>query len=321
MNDLTLLETDGPAPAPLTPETRASARQALLAEIGDPPVTRPRRLHRLAPLALVAASVTAAAVLVPALTGSGGGTAVALVATDPLTFPLSSALLDGRWDDAVFELDREGGFAAARYGAPLDGVSVTASLDGREPDVPDDARPVDLAGLDGRLFTGTVHDGSPRSAASTTVVWETDDGTWVSVRGTGDQADPGGVEEVAESLEQVAQPVDLTLQVAPRGWTVAAYKDDRVLVMAPQDGGTAQDLTVSLLDALPADLGAATGATDVRRVVVHGRDAEVGQVEATPEPTWVIAARTRAGRPFLLQAPGSFTRAQALEVAAGVSAG
>jgi hypothetical protein len=109
--------------------------------------------------------------------------------------------------------------------------------------------------------------------------------------------------------------VNLSLRLAPRGWSVDAYKDDRVLMMSPDAGPDEKDLTVSLVDAPSGDFTADLGAHDVTTARVHGRDASVGRTDEG----WIILAETSNRQWFSVSTPTTFTREQVIEVANGVS--
>lgn len=180
--------------------------------------------------------------------------------------------------------------------------------------IPGDHRAVDIAGSEGMLFHDEAFHGTPTGAPSVSVVWKDADGAWTRVTGEGSYADATRVESFAESLrDQPAggpQPAG-----APQGWSVDAYKDDRVLMMAPDGGPTDVDLTVSVVDEPSRDGGADYGARDLTTARVHGQDAQIGR---TAEG-WIILAETPRGRWYSVSAPKTFTREQVIEVANGVS--
>lgn len=309
MNVIALLDTHGPAP---TPGTAAldRARAALYAEIqadAQPavPVTRLRPAggfrRRVIGLGLAAATVAGAAVLTPTLLGLGGNTAIALGPAQPLAFPLTPTSVPAGLGEPVFERDSD--FWLAQYrGAGADRVSVIVpeSLDHWQ--IPSSATTVDVDGQQGLLFE--------QADGAVVVAWTEADGDVVGVSGRGEFADPARVEAFAESLTDRPQQVDLILSVAPSGWSATAYKQDRTVQYTGDDGS---NLTVTLVDELLAGLEG-YGATEVAQVEVSGRPASIGHTG----DGWVLETRTAQGSPFSLLAPGSFTRAQVVEVAAGV---
>lgn len=320
MNDLDLLDAHGPSAHPLHDHVLLRARTSLLDEIersgsgapAEPPSPRTWGRPWLV-VGLVAACAAAAAIVTPSLLQVDGAGAVALGDADPLTFPLTPTDVPSGLGRPVVEVDE--GFVRARYGSARDGLTVTTDVDSDEFwDVPDDATSVDVAGRDGRTYSGTALDATTIVVPTVSVVWEGQDGDWTRVSGSGLYADAARVESFAESLRSVPQPVRLALAVAPEGWTVDAYKDDRVVRLAPE-AGTDAELTVSLVDDPAADLVTDYGARDVTRTLVHGADARVGR----STDGWVLVATTRAGQRFSVQAPDRFTREQVVEVADGVT--
>lgn len=315
MNDLELLDRFGPRPTGSSATAIAAARARLDATMASA-VPRGRRPHRRLPLLAAAAAAALGMAVTPALVGSDDS--IALAAVDPLTFPLTPTGLPTSLGEPVFERDDD--VMAARYGTTLDGVSIVTGV--RDEDfwsIPHDASTVDVDGRPATVFRRTVHDGTSQQAPAVTVVLQEDDDTWTAVTGSGDHADAEEVVALAESLREAPQPVDLALRVAPRGWSVVAYKDDRVLVLAAPGGAERRELVVALVDETSPDL-TGYGAVDVETVTVHGRPAQVGrQVVEDGDPTWVLEARTADGQAFSVQAPADFTRAQVVETAEGVS--
>ena len=324
MTDLELLDACGPAPAELRSVVLDRARLELLDEAAHEPRRETRRLarfrssvsrRRFVSAGLVAAALVGAAVLLPSTLGLNSSSAIALAPADPLSFPLTPETIPPGLSDTVFELGS--GFKAVRYlGSDGDRLSVTTDVKSEEFwSIPDDHRAVDIAGSEGVLFRGEALHGTPTGTPSVSVVWQDADGAWTRVTGEGTYADATRVESFAESLRAQPQPVDLSLRVAPQGWSVDAYKDDRVLTMSPDGGPTGVDLTVSVVDAPSRDFGSDYGAQDLTTARVHGRDAQIGK---TAEG-WIILAETPNGRWYSVSAPKTFTREQVIKVANGVS--
>jgi hypothetical protein len=152
-----------------------------------------------------------------------------------------------------------------------------------------------------------------------TVVFGGDDGQWSAVTGPGEYADAGRVEALAESLREDPQPVDLALGVAPQGWSLVAYKEDRILTLAPSGETGGDHLSVALVERRSRDL-ASYGAWDVETVTVNALPAQLGrQASETGDPSWILVAQTASGQAFSLQAPAIFTREQVVRTAAGVT--
>ena len=315
MNDLDLLDRFGPMPKDLSATAMDAARARLDAAVAQaaPVERRPRR--RL-PLLAAAAAAAVGLAITPALIGSHES--IALAAVDPLTFPLTPTALPEGLGDPVFE--RDSNFMAARYGAVLDGVSIMTEVeDDGFWSIPDNAPTAEIDGHRATVITRTVFNGTPHSAPAVTVIWHSDDSDWTAVTGSGSYADAARVEAIAESLRDRAQPVDLALSVAPRGWSVVAYKEDRILTLAAPGEAGRNDLTVALVKRLSVNLSE-YGAHDVETLTINGEPAQIGrQAAEAGEPTWVLEARTSSGQPFSLQAPASLTRDQVIQIAQGVT--
>ena len=133
--------------------------------------------------------------------------------------------------------------------------------------------------------------------------------------GKGTYAEAGRVEAFAESLLERPQPVDLSLSVAPEGWSLTAYKEDRILMLSPDGGPTENDLTVSLVDNPPEDFATAYGVDQVTTARVHDSDALVGK----NDEGWILLAEVSTGQAYSVSAPETFTREQVVAVANGVT--
>lgn len=314
MNDLDLLDRFGPKPTQLSATAIAAARTRLNAAMADTAGSKPRPRRRLPILAAAAAAAVGLA-FAPALVGSGGS--VALATVDPMTFPLTPTVLPSGLGDPVFE--RGINFMAARYGSALNGVSIVTGVDDEDFwAVPDHAPTTDLDGHQASVVRRTVHNGTPDSAPAVTVIWRGDH-DWTAVTGSGSYADVSQVETIAESLKDQPQQVDLALNVAPKGWSVVAYKQDRILTLAAPDDGGAKELTVSLVDQLHRSLSG-YAAYDVEDVTINGAPAQLGRQAAEAGGSdWILEARTSSGQPFSLQAPAALTRDQVIQVAEGVT--
>ena len=327
MNDLDLLETYGPAATPLRDDVLSRARAAVLDEAANAPlphlspatsVSAPRLVapnRRRLTVGLVAACAAAAALLGPSLLGLHSSGVIALAPRDPLSFPLTPASVPAGLGEPIFELDS--GFMSARYGAgAADGVTVTTNVVSRDYwSIPEDTQTVDISGRAATLFDGVAFDGTAASTETVSVVWQSDSGDWTRVTGRGRFADPDRVRTFAESLLERPQQVNLSLEVAPEGWSVVAYKDDRILRLSPDQGPTDVDLTVSLVDDPPDDFESAYGVDEVTTERVHGADAQVGR----SAEGWIALAVTPGGTTYSVSAPEIFSRDQVIAVAGGVT--
>jgi hypothetical protein len=290
-------------------------------------IRRARRARRAAP-----ALVAAAAVLVGVAVGRGGDPAVPgpielveySVPAFPLTFDSVPAGLTGPSLSLDPSFERVGpGTAHAGWADPADpatgvGIEVAADEPGTVGD--DDIGDATIDGEDGTVYRTEVTGAGP----SFSVVWERQDDQWVRVFGEGRFASEKAVVQLARQVVERATVVPLQLTLAPRGWVLVAYKDDRILTLADPAGDPATDATARTLNVFlpqppsdPADLPRQTGATGGRMydVIVHGQP---GYLLPTAEG-WILQAAMTDGTVFVLQAPGDFTQAQVVEVADGVS--
>ncbi len=314
MNDLEMLDRHGPNPTAPSAAAMDAARARLDTAMAQAPSTE-RRSRRLPLLAAAAAAAIGVAVT-PALVGSDES--IALAAVDPLTFPLTPTALPGGLGDPVFE--RDSNFMAARYGSTLNGVSIVTDVDDKDHwSVPESASTAEVDGHQATVFGRTVHDGTSKSARSMTIVWQADDHEWTAVTGSGEYADASRVEAIAESLLEKPQEVDLALSVAPSGWSVLAYKDDRILTFAASAEAGGNGLTVALVERLSSSL-TEYAAQDVETLTINGKSAQLGRQAAEEgEPTWILEAQTASGQAFSVQAPAALTRDQVVRIAEGVT--
>ena len=326
MNDLALLKAHGPAATPLHDDVLLRARMTLLDEVEQAtgPRTSPTRgesnghvgsIRRRFAIGLVAASAAGVLVAAPSLLGLENAGAIALAPVDPVSFPLTPSDVPAGLGEPIFEMDSN--FMSARYGARSpDGLTVTTNVDSEDFwTIPDDTESVDISGHDGTLFHGVAFDGTTIATPTISVVWRDDNGEWTRVTGQGTYAEAGRVEAFAESLLDRPQPVDLSLSVAPAGWSLTAYKEDRILMLSPDNGPSEDDLTVALVDKLPEDFAHAYDVDQVTTARVHARDALVGK----NSEAWILLAQVADGQAYLVSAPGTFSREQVVEVANGVS--
>lgn len=313
MNDLDFLDRFGPRPTDPSATVMEAARARLDAAMTQtaPAEHRSRRV----PLLAAAAAAAVGLAVTPALVGSD--TSIALAAVDPLTFPLTPTAMPGGLGDPVFE--RDSNFIAARYGPVLNGVSILTDVEDKDFwSIPANASTAEINGQQATVISRTVYNGTPDSAPAVSVIWESGN-DWTAVTGSGTYADAGRVEAIAESLREEPQPVDLALSVAPTGWSVVAYKEDRILTYAASDDAGDDDLTLALVER-PSRTLSEYGAQDVETLTINGQAAQLGRRAAeTEDPTWILEAQTSSGQAFSLQAPPAFTRGQVIQIAKGVT--
>ncbi|MEI2774809.1 MAG: hypothetical protein V9G19_02335 [Tetrasphaera sp.] len=316
MTDHKTIDRLGPAPIPLSETSLSAARARLDSAITQAHSSVQRRPRRRLPLLAAAAAAAVGLAVAPALVGSDNS--IALAAVDPMTFPWTPSAVPAGLGEPVFEKDSN--FIAARYGDQLNGISITTDV--AEEDfwtIPAGARSTDVDGDEAKVYERTVYNGSPESANAVTVVWKDDANDWTAVTGSGQYADGDRMVTFAEALRDQPQRVDLSLSVAPAGWTVAAYKEDRILTLSESGEPDDNDLTVALTDHVGTNLSA-YGAEDESAVTINGRPALLGrQASDAGDSRWILEANTASGQAFALQAPDGLTRDQVIAVAEGVT--
>jgi hypothetical protein len=259
---------------------------------------------------------------------------VELVAFEPLTFPLALDPVPAGWSAPGFDGDL--GFVRMSYSG-ADGEPAASVLVGEEePEFSDVSaeREVAVDGTDGVLVTTTSNycdtgaDGADVCELRDEVrlVFERRDDQWVTVSG------PTGTDElvgIAESLVDRPQRVPLQISLAPEGWSVLAFKDDRILTLV-DDEHEQHTLSVHL-----PPPGEVSPPAEVRSslmgpigpqldVTVNDRPAQLVRVdramviEGERVEGWYLQAQFADGTTFVVQAPGSFTQEQVVRTAEAV---
>ena len=342
MNDITLLRESGPTAPLLQPVARSAARVALLDEIersrtvcGRFRARLPRRRTALrigAGVTVAALAWTAAVVIAaPDELGPPPGSVV-LVAFEPPTFPLAL-------DPVPFGLTPSysadpGGILHAGYGGAGDD-RIYLDVQPDEPEQYDvrDTESVTVNGEDAELVTGSINTCTGPGpecveiqAPYVHLVWERRDGQWVQLSGEGRFDDADRLLGLAEDLVDRPQPVPLQVHLAPAGWSVQAYKDDRILTLV-NDSYEQQTVSVhiplaedvvppeELLDQLMGPIG------PVIPVTVHGTSAQLVRVQSDflNQEAWFLQAQFEDGTTFTVQAPEAFTQEQVLQMAEQVT--
>lgn len=322
MNEFTIVREFGPEAAPPSDDVLAKARAELMTELRARP---PRRF----PLR-VAAAVAAAAVigLVVAFAQLGGGPAPEQAAPAPIRLvdfqtpelppelaPVPSGLHQGGLTGEPGWLGR--GYAPATPGS-LDHVTVKLSWRGHDPyGTGPEFRETTYDGKRAYVGTDEAINGADPSEILRTVylAWQTGPDTWTILSGSGRFATEENVRALADTLVPATDTLDLSIDVAPAGWELYAFKNGVTTLRDP----AAQDheLTVSLQDGLTADFAENTQVPADRVVPVTVNGGE-GELLALTDGTWMLQALLPDGRAFLLQASAGFTEAQVIEVAQGV---
>jgi hypothetical protein len=161
--------------------------------------------------------------------------------------------------------------------------------------------------------------------------WERADGQWVAVSGWGNRY---GVEtalvEVAESIVDRPQPVQLQFRLAPEGWAVSSYESlaHLSLVSSAAPTSLSDRISVSLLERWrgytdpDVVLQGMTDGNPVEEVTVNGEPARLVSVPdhfTKGRRMWYLAAQFADGPQFLLQAPDTLSREDVLAMAEGIT--
>ena len=337
MNTVQLLREAGPEGPALSPDARYAARAALLDEIdavaaGRRRVRMPSRKvrWRVGIGAVAVAASWAAAVVIAAPDELGPlPDSVRLVSSEPILFPLSLDPVPEGWGEPGFDADP--GAMRVFYGDGAGGHAGGIAVYEEEPEFYDVSaeEEVDVDGRDGRVITMTSSycdtgpDGQDVCELRDDVllVVERRDDQWVTVGGP---TEPARLVEIAESLVDRPQRVPLQIAVAPEGFSVFAFKDDRILTLADDDHEQ-HTLTVHIPhpgEEIPADrvrdsvMGPVGPQLDV---TVNGRPAQLVAVDLGPvDSGWYLQAQFEDGTTFVVQAPVSFTQEQVIQVAESV---
>jgi hypothetical protein len=340
MNDITLLHEAGPAAPPLRPDVLHTARAALLNEI-DASATGRRRFRRPGRKAslrigvgvtVAAVAWTAAVVIATPDAGGPPPGSVTLVAFEPPAFPLSLDPAPAGLR-ASFSAD-PGGILHAGFGSADSESSFEIRVSPEEPEQYDvnDVEDVTVDGRDAELVTGTdLTCGGPGPDCIDVerpyvhLVVERRHGQWVQLSGEGPYNDGDQLLALAENLVDRPQAVPLQVHLAPAGWSVLAYKDDRILTLV-NDAYEQQTLNVFLPlpeDVVPADelLSQLMGPVGpVIPVTVNDRPGQLVQIGGGPlDSGWYLQAQFPDGTTFVVQAPAAFTQAEVQAFAAEVT--
>ncbi|MGC4891333.1 hypothetical protein [Micromonospora sp. DT227] len=316
MNEITLLRTHGPdAPAP-SPETLSQARNRLVNEFTAAPA-RPAvlPLRRRTLLVAAAAATVASAAGVGLTAGPIGRPAdrtaepITLVAVTVPEFPLTLRSRPAALGPPVYSY-APGQFLAvylSRSAADDVYLFVWASRPAR---LAKTWRTVTIAGRPAELF----EEPDPAEPRRLDVVWERKPGQWVSLTGNGRFAEDDALLRLARDLVDEPQPVPLRVRLAPRGWQIAAFKDDTILTLR---GASPDDtLTVQVVAGRDPDLmHTVMGAVEERPVTIGGRDARLVRTEEM----WFLQTEVAGGAVVDLQAPLRLTVEQVIAIAEQVS--
>ena len=315
-------------------ELTAAYADVSLADPVEQVVRRGRRIRRARRARRAAPALVAVAAVVVGVTVVGGGDEsfvpgpVELVGYQVPAFPLSFDPVPEGMAGPHLSLDPSfdevgPGTAHSGWSDPADAATgIGIELSTEEPEnVGADVGEATVDGSDATVYRTEVTGAGPYFS----VVWERADDQWVTVGGEGRFASPGAVVALARSVVDRATVVPLQIALAPRGWEVVSYKDDRILTLADPAGPPATEAGARTLNVHlpqsptdPADLSREVtgGRASVEQLTVHGLPA---YLLPGSEGTWYLQASLADGTVFVLQAPEDFTEAQLVEVAEGVT--
>jgi hypothetical protein len=331
LNEFTVIRDYGPPATPPSEAVLASARADLMAELSAHQ-PKPAPVRRRVRVSLrVAAAVAAAVVvgIVVAVGQFGGGTEVPRAADSgpvrlvefraPALPPELNPVPDGL---RVSGLTGEPGWIGRFYN-PVDSrsqdrIGVLASSRGHNPqNIDEDHRETTYDGKKAYVAELEAYDGADASTIVRTVrlSWESAPGTWTILSGSGRFASEEAVRALAGTLVPTTDELELSIDVAPEGWELAAFKQGVTTLRDPASPD--RELTVSLRDDLVPDFAEGT-MVPVERSVPVTINGGRGELLALTDGTWMLQAPLPDGRAFLLQAAAGFTQRQVVEVASGV---
>ncbi|MGY1844475.1 hypothetical protein [Modestobacter sp. SYSU DS0875] len=310
---------------------------------------RPRRrtVLRLGTAAVaVAAAWTTAVLVTPAdpAPRPGGGTAVptdgatvaptdgiSLVAAEQIAFPVSLdpvpeglTPLFSQWGGVPPFEDQPLTYTASYRPPGSDGYGDGFSLR-LYPEDPRETGAISDWPLPGTSTEPVTVDGTPARVATDAehadLLWQRSDGWWLQIVGDGAYADAETVVEIAESVVDRPQPLDLQFGLAPAGWTLNSLEESRSIDLSsdvdpqqriklsrylPGFGLTIDDLLEGMAPAQP-----------VETVTAQGRPARLvlAQPGGGALVAWYVAGEFPDGSLFLLVAPDALTRDQVLQIA------
>lgn len=319
MNEIALLQEHGPDSAPATESVLNSARHRLLTEIADAsgePRQRWAGLHRqhgfrrarvlamtvIAASALFVFSVVVGGVRSAEQSRDRTPTAVTLVAFQMPVFPLALDPVPAGLTAPFFDLD---GRFLAGYRATDGESGVNLIVYDRRPDPRETTRPVSVHGQRGELW----EDRSQNGPTHVSVMWEWEPGQWAQVTGRGRFSTEAAVLALADTVVERPQEVPLQVRLAPVGWEVFAFKDDRILTL--KDENSDATMNVHLAERPQPDLlGNIMGAQEVSTVQVDGREAHLVRADEI----WFLQVPLPDGSVFNLQAPLFMTADQVVAI-------
>jgi hypothetical protein len=286
---------------------------------------RLRRARRVSRAAYVSvAGLVAVALGVSVTTPSPGGSGpIRLVAYSLPSLPVS---LDPVPDGLAVSFDYDMGRLIAFYvDAANQDEQINPDLSLRllgqaadDPEATSDRR-LSVQGQPALLY---VRDLPGEAEDRSTVTWENEPGSWVSLAGTGRFAAEGALLAQAENVTNETLPLNMSLDFAPAGWDLVGYKVIRPggAVLALSDGGpsdaNARRLTVALYAGTYEPL-VPTRMEDpgpITPIDVQGRIGELMEGARG----WFLQVPLDDSTYITMQAPKDLTHDQVIQMASGV---
>jgi hypothetical protein len=173
---------------------------------------------------------------------------------------------------------------------------------------------VTVGGRPGRLTTLTFEgDGG----ATAYLDWERLPGQWVIINTQGRYADEERLTAMAESLVDSPQAMPVQLHLAPAGYRLDFFKDDGRVVSLANDADPTQGLIVRLQ--FPDEVRPAVQlpGTILETLTVQGQPADLIRTDmgSGGRGGWYVQARLPDGTTFVVEAPGTLTQEQVVQIA------
>jgi hypothetical protein len=241
----------------------------------------------------------------------------------PLTLPTAPPGASG----PVFGGSGAGGASMSYVGIddPADTVNInvgTEPLPGSPMSGPDGSVVEEHVTIDGRSARLTVMTLEEQGGGVAYLDWERRPGQWVIINAQGRYADGEVLTTIAEELVDSPQAMPVQLHLAPAGYSLDFFKDDGRIVRLGDDADPEQGLTVHVplpdevvpVDQLPGAVAGVTGA--VEEVTVQGQPAHLVRTDyGGARQGCFLQARFPDGTTFIVEAPGTLTQEQVVQIA------
>jgi hypothetical protein len=330
--------------SPVSAETPASvlAAQQLVADArqrrSNPVVSGRRRPGRRTVLRMSAAVLTIAAawttaVLVAGPEGAGpppgdvtrvdGAT---LVDFDMPAFPLTLPTAPPGTAGPVFGGSGAGG-ASMSYTSTEDTLGGVTIHVGSQPPPPGGSVSFPGSAAEHVSINGSpaviVAPAEAQDAGVASLDWARAPGQWVTIMAQGRYAERDLLTTIATNLVDGPQAMPVQLHLAPAGYSLDFFKNDGRVVRLGDDSDPERGLTVRLpFPGEPAPMGQLPDVADgtagpVEEITVQGRPAQLARTDYSGGGSqgWFLQAQFPDATAFVVEAPGSLTREQVVQIA------